>query len=101
MHALQARFKVPSQTTLVRDIGAFYAEEKMKLQDFFSENCGRVCLTTNSWTSIQIFTYDDKSFRRGYRRTIESYLNNWNLNWVFSVTVDNASSNDVAIKYLK
>ncbi|XP_057744911.1 zinc finger BED domain-containing protein RICESLEEPER 2-like [Arachis stenosperma] len=61
VHALQARFKVPSQTTLARDIRALYAEEKMKLQDFLSTNCGKV----------------------------------------FSVTVDNASSNDVAIKYLK
>ncbi|XP_057760442.1 zinc finger BED domain-containing protein RICESLEEPER 2-like [Arachis stenosperma] len=62
VHALQARFKVPSRTTLACDIGALYAEEKMKLQDFLSANCGRV---------------------------------------FFSVTVDNASSNDVAIKYLK
>ncbi|XP_072081090.1 zinc finger BED domain-containing protein RICESLEEPER 2-like [Arachis hypogaea] len=54
VHALQARFKVPSQTTLARDIGALYAEEKMKLQDFLLANC-----------------------------------------------VDNASSIDVAIKYLK
>ncbi|XP_072081116.1 zinc finger BED domain-containing protein RICESLEEPER 2-like [Arachis hypogaea] len=61
VHALQARFKVTSRTTLTRDIGALYAEEKMKLQDFLSANCGRV----------------------------------------FSVIVDNASSNDVAIKYLK
>ncbi|XP_052116465.1 zinc finger BED domain-containing protein RICESLEEPER 2-like [Arachis duranensis] len=39
VHALQARFKVPSRTTLARDIGALYAEEKMKLQDFLSANC--------------------------------------------------------------
>ncbi|XP_072089995.1 zinc finger BED domain-containing protein RICESLEEPER 2-like isoform X2 [Arachis hypogaea] len=57
VHALQATFKVPSQTTLARDIGALNAEEKMKLQDFLSANCGRVCLTTNTWTSIQNFTY--------------------------------------------
>ncbi|XP_052115925.1 zinc finger BED domain-containing protein RICESLEEPER 1 isoform X1 [Arachis duranensis] len=41
VHALQATFKVPSQTTLARDIGALNAEEKMKLQDFLSANCGR------------------------------------------------------------
>ncbi|XP_020970761.1 zinc finger BED domain-containing protein RICESLEEPER 4-like [Arachis ipaensis] len=42
VHVLQARFKVPSRTTLARDIGALYAEEKMKLKDFLSANCGRV-----------------------------------------------------------
>nr|XP_029145226.1 zinc finger BED domain-containing protein RICESLEEPER 2-like [Arachis hypogaea] len=124
VHALQARFKVPSRTTLARDIGALYAEEKMKLQDFLSTNCGRVCLTTDTWTSIQNFTYmsltahfvdlDWKLHKKILKfcqvtshsgevigATIESCLNNWNLNRVFSVTVDNASSNDVAIKYLK
>ncbi|XP_052119311.1 zinc finger BED domain-containing protein RICESLEEPER 2 [Arachis duranensis] len=124
VHALQARFKVPSRTTLARDIGALYAEEKMKLQDFLSANCGRVCLTTDTWTSIQNFTYmsltahfvdlDWKLHKKILNfcqvtshlgevigATIESCLNNWNLNRVFSVTVDNASSNDVAIKYLK
>nr|XP_025677812.1 zinc finger BED domain-containing protein RICESLEEPER 2-like [Arachis hypogaea] len=124
VHALQARFKVPSRTTLARDIGALYAEEKMKLQDFLSTNCGRVCLTTDTWTSIQNFTYmsltahfvdlDWKLHKKILNfcqvtshsgevigATIESCLNNWNLNRVFSVTVDNASSNDVAIKYLK
>ncbi|RYR39607.1 hypothetical protein Ahy_A09g045169 [Arachis hypogaea] len=57
VHALQATFKVSSQTTLTRDIEGLYAEEKMKLQHFLSTNCGRVCLTTDTWTSIQNFTY--------------------------------------------
>ncbi|XP_020979478.1 zinc finger BED domain-containing protein DAYSLEEPER-like [Arachis ipaensis] len=59
VHVLQAKFKVPSRTTLARDIGALYAEKKMKLQDFLSANCGRVCLTTDTWTSIsKFYLYD-------------------------------------------
>ncbi|RYQ95303.1 hypothetical protein Ahy_B08g090444 [Arachis hypogaea] len=29
----------------------------MKLHDFLLANCGRVCLTIDTWTSIQNFTY--------------------------------------------
>ncbi|RYR38401.1 hypothetical protein Ahy_A09g043445 [Arachis hypogaea] len=86
VHALQARFKVPSRTTLARDIRALYIEEKMKLQDFLSTNCGRVCLTIDTWTSIQNFTYmsltahfvDSTLLHSGevIRATIESCLNN-------------------------
>ncbi|KAL1344810.1 hypothetical protein AAHE18_08G071600 [Arachis hypogaea] len=91
VHILQARFKVPSRITLARDIGALYAEEKMKLQNFLSENYGRVCLTTNTWTSFQNFTYMMTSHSgEVIGATIEFCLN-----------IDNASSNDVAIKYLK
>ncbi|RYR08636.1 hypothetical protein Ahy_B05g076427 [Arachis hypogaea] len=78
------KFKVLSWTTLARDIGAFYAKQQMKLQDFLSTNYGRVCLTTNTWTSIQNFTYMSLT-----------------AHFVFSVTVDNASSNNIVIKYLK
>ncbi|MED6222652.1 hypothetical protein PIB30_118787 [Stylosanthes scabra] len=94
------------------------------MQNFLSTNCGRVCLTTDTWTSNQNFTYMsltayfvDLNWKLHKHilnfcqvtshsgevigATVESCLNSWNLNQVFSVTVNNASSNDVAIRYLK
>ena len=34
-------------------------------------------------------------------RAVESCLLKWDIDWLFTVTVDNASSNDVAIDYVK
>jgi len=34
-----------------------YEEEKTKLKFFLSKQCERVCLTTDTWTSIQNLNY--------------------------------------------
>ncbi|KAL4315281.1 hypothetical protein AHAS_Ahas15G0169400 [Arachis hypogaea] len=58
LHSLQPKFKIPSRTTLARDILSFYETEKMKLQSYLSHNCQKVCLTTDTWTtSSQNLTY--------------------------------------------
>ncbi|XP_072071791.1 zinc finger BED domain-containing protein RICESLEEPER 2-like [Arachis hypogaea] len=58
LHSLQPKFKIPSRTTLARDILSFYETEKMKLQSYLSHHCQKVCLTTDTWTtSSQNLTY--------------------------------------------
>nr|KYP50872.1 Putative AC transposase [Cajanus cajan] len=51
--SLQPRFEVPSRTTLRREMWVLYEEEKANLKFFLSKQCRRVCLTTDTWTSIQ------------------------------------------------
>ncbi|KAG8640804.1 hypothetical protein MANES_13G082916v8 [Manihot esculenta] len=110
MRAICPRFWIPSCWTISRDC-----------YDFFIEK--RVSLTTNTWTSLQhinymcisayfidnvwklhkrIINFYPISSHKGETvgRTIETYLLEWGLDKIFTVIVDNASSNDVPISYL-
>ena len=51
------RFKVPSRTTIARDILQLYKKTKKDLTDFFVSSHQRVCLTTDTWTSAQNLCY--------------------------------------------
>jgi hypothetical protein len=51
------RWNVPSRRTLTRDTVSTYFEEKAKLKTFFKQQCERVCLTINAWTSQQQDSY--------------------------------------------
>ncbi|KAL5756327.1 hypothetical protein ACOSQ2_021073 [Xanthoceras sorbifolium] len=55
--ALCPRFTPPSRRTLTRDIYQFYLSEKSKLKKYFIERSPRVCLTTDTWISIQNINY--------------------------------------------
>ena len=46
---------IPSCQTMARDVIVIYNSERKKLRK--SLNCCRVCLTTNTWTSIQNLNY--------------------------------------------
>ncbi|XP_042944041.1 zinc finger BED domain-containing protein RICESLEEPER 2-like isoform X2 [Carya illinoinensis] len=121
--SLEPRFQVPSRTTVARDCIKLFKKEKEKLRKVFKE-IGRVSLTTDTWTSNQNFNYmcltahfidcewklhkkiinfclipNHKGDTIG--RHVESCLQDWGIEKIFTVTVDNASSNDVAIDYLK
>ena len=50
LHSLQPKFKIHSRTTLARDIFSLYDIEQVKLQNYLSQH-GKVCLTTDTWTS--------------------------------------------------
>ncbi|XP_019161398.1 PREDICTED: zinc finger BED domain-containing protein RICESLEEPER 2-like [Ipomoea nil] len=118
------RFIVPSRWTISRDILVVYDEERLKLKQFLRGNNHRVSITTDSWTSIQRINYmvvtahfiDSEwklhkkilafvpvtSHKGEYlAKTLENCLLEWGLRDVFSVTVDNASSNDTAMVFLK
>nr|KYP38025.1 Putative AC transposase [Cajanus cajan] len=121
---LQPQFIVPSRHTIARLCFQFYMDEKHKLKAFFKSNCARVALTTDCWTSIQNLNYlaltthfIDNDWKYQKRiisfsivpnhkgetigKKVEEVLKEWGLRNVSTITVDNASANDVAVTYLK
>ncbi|KAG5039982.1 hypothetical protein JHK82_012131 [Glycine max] len=56
---LQPRFNVTSHAILTHDILTLWDIEKIKLKNFLSQHCQRVCLTTDAWTSNQNLSYID------------------------------------------
>ena len=121
---MQPQFTIPSRRTVARDCFQLYLDEKQKLKAFFKSDCNRVALTTDCWTSIQNLNYltltahfVDNEWKYQKRiisftvipnhkgetvgRKIEEVLRDWGIRNVSTITVDNATSNDVAVTYLK
>lgn len=117
-------FDIPSRRTITREIYKSYLSEKAKLKQFIKYNCQRMCITTDTWTSIQkvnymcltahfvdvnwklhkkILNFCPISGHKGEEigKGIERCLLDWSIGKNVSVTVDNASSNDGAIVYLQ
>ncbi|KAL0285413.1 UNVERIFIED_CONTAM: putative AC transposase [Sesamum angustifolium] len=117
-------FDIPSRRTITKDIFNIYVNERARLKSFIKDHAQRVCITTDTWTSIQKFNYmcltahfidDDWNLHKrilnfcpiiGHKseeigKGVEKCLLDWGIDRVFSITVDNASSNDGAIVYLK
>ncbi|CAN1215282.1 Putative AC transposase [Linum perenne] len=118
------RFIMPSRRTVTRDSWDFYLDMKAKLKEVFMVCEGRICLTTDTWTSIKQMNYmcltahfidRDWKLRKkiiGFRQVfshkgttiaeaIMACLDEWGIDKVFSITMDNASSNDTAIQHIK
>lgn len=118
------KYRPPSRTTIARDVLNLYSEEKSKLKSLLLENAKRVSLTTDTWTSIQNVNYMvltahfiDSDWNLHKRilnftvipnhrgntigKLIETCLNEWGISKIFTITVDNASSNDTALTYVK
>ncbi|KAL5790079.1 hypothetical protein ACOSQ2_004967 [Xanthoceras sorbifolium] len=108
------KFDVPSRRTIVRDIMQLYVDEKASLIKNFRKNKVRVCLTTDTWTSIQNINYMvvtahyiDEYWQLQKRILSFSQIADHkgdtigNIDRVFTITVDNASSNNTAILYIK
>ncbi|KZV39550.1 zinc finger BED domain-containing protein RICESLEEPER 2-like [Dorcoceras hygrometricum] len=114
------RFIIPSRWTVARDCVDLYTSEKKNLKSLLNKSSQRVCLTTDTWTSIQNINYMcltahfiDKNWKLQKRiinfcpitshkgeaisLAIENCLRDWGIDRIFTITVDNASSNDVAI----
>lgn len=123
MRKTQPLFRIPSRRTLIRDCYAIFGEEKQNLIKFFKETSPRVCLTTDTWTSLQrinymcltvhfidsdwilhkwILNFQVVSSHKGSEmaRCVSKCLLDWKLDKIFIITVDNASSNDVMVKEL-
>uniref|UniRef100_A0A803MEM5 BED-type domain-containing protein n=1 Tax=Chenopodium quinoa TaxID=63459 RepID=A0A803MEM5_CHEQI len=121
---MEPRFNVPSRITVAKDCFETYLTEKRKLKNQLKKCNSRVSLTTDTWTSIQQINYmcltvhfidnDWKLHKRilnfcpisSHRgddigKEIEKCLLDWGLEKVMCITVDNASSNDTAIGYLR
>nr|KAJ0207661.1 hypothetical protein LSAT_V11C500232740 [Lactuca sativa] len=124
LNMLQPQFQIPSRTTITNDCLEIYKSEAEKLKKYFAKNKQRVSSTTYLWTSRQNLSYMcltthfiDKDWTihkriinfclvSGYSseiigKYVEKNLLDWGIDKVFSITVDNASSNDLCIRYLK
>ncbi|KAK9196087.1 hypothetical protein WN943_004215 [Citrus x changshan-huyou] len=118
------KFEVPSRRTITRDILKLYQNEKGLLKSILSANKQRVCITTDTWTSIQmsnfivvtahfideewvlhkrILTFTPISNHKGdgIGKLIENCLIDWGIEKLLTITVDNASANTLAIAYVK
>ncbi|KAL2906539.1 Zinc finger BED domain-containing protein RICESLEEPER 2 [Bienertia sinuspersici] len=116
-------FHIPSRTTIARDCLKLYYSEKERLREMF-QTCQRISVTTDTWTSIQRINYmcltahfisnDWKLHKKiinfcpisshkgeAIRKAVEACLEYWGIeDKLFTITVDNASSNDVACAHL-
>ncbi|KAL0003920.1 hypothetical protein SO802_011481 [Lithocarpus litseifolius] len=81
MEIVEPRFPIPHHTTIARACMKIYSSEVDILRGAFVGQ--RVCVITDTWTSIQNLNYM------------------WGIGRLFTITVDNASSNDVATDYVK
>ncbi|XP_050890361.1 zinc finger BED domain-containing protein RICESLEEPER 1-like [Lathyrus oleraceus] len=120
---LQPQMAIPTRRTVARDCFQLYLAEKSRLKAFFKSDCTRVALTTDCWTSIQNLSYMattahfiDTAWK--YQKKIISFslvpnhkgdtigmkvedvLREWGLRKVSTITLDNATANDVAVSYL-
>ncbi|KAK0590954.1 hypothetical protein LWI29_033608 [Acer saccharum] len=85
--AMNPRFDVPSRRTIVRDLYKLYVEERMKLKKYFKSSQKRIL----SFSQITDHT------RESIGRCIEKVLLEWGIDKIFTITVDNATANEVAI----
>lgn len=116
------RFQVPSRRTIVRAFLEMYEDKKEKLRHQLGKH--RVCLTTDTWTSVQnincmVLTahFIDGAWKMHKRilnfcvisnhqgttigKIMEGCLVQWRIDKVLTVSVDNAASNKGAIEYLR
>ncbi|XP_073138374.1 zinc finger BED domain-containing protein RICESLEEPER 2-like [Henckelia pumila] len=122
LHELQPRFRILDRKKIASMVYDLFLVEKAKIQSVIGDV--RVTITTDTWTSIQNINYmvvtahfvdsDWKLHKRILNFTkitnhsseeigkmVEVCLREWGIEKVFSIVVDNASSNDSAIDYLK
>ncbi|GKE48065.1 zinc finger BED domain-containing protein RICESLEEPER 2-like protein, partial [Tanacetum coccineum] len=118
---LNPLFKIPSRWTIARDCLSIYKEEAHKLKSLLKNQT--VSLTTDTWTSVQKFNFmcltthwvdDNWTLRKKILnffqilnhkgvtigKLVYRCLHAWGIDQVFTVTVDNASSNDGEINFL-
>jgi hypothetical protein len=118
------RFVVPSRTTMYRDVMALYKAEKAKLKKYFIDSRQTVCLTTDCWTSSKLqgymvltghyitpewklekrilsFVLVDGHKGEDIGKSLDKLLIEWGIERVCTITVDNASSNDTCLNYMK
>ncbi|KZV25329.1 hypothetical protein F511_34118 [Dorcoceras hygrometricum] len=122
LHKLHPRFRIPDRKKISGLVYDLFLVEKAKIRSVIVEQ--RVSITTDTWTSIQNINYmvvtvhfldgDWKPHKRIINFTkitshngeeigkmVEVCLREWGIEKFFSIVVNNASSNNAAIDYLK
>ncbi|KAL1175392.1 hypothetical protein V6Z11_A04G086400 [Gossypium hirsutum] len=118
------RFHLPSCWTIRKGCLDLFNSMKNTLKQSFQKETSRICLTTDTWMSLQRISYmvltahwiDDEwklqkriinfcpiSAHRGesIAQALEKCLRDWGIEKVFAITIDNTSSNNVAVDYLR
>lgn len=124
VNRIQPKFIIPSRDMLRQYCFELYVDERSKLEKYFSDISPRVCLTTDTWTSCQNLSYmcltahfvdaDWKLQKKILNfcqipshsteiigKAVEECLTSWGIHRVFSITMNNANSNDLGIQFLK
>ncbi|KAF7123666.1 hypothetical protein RHSIM_Rhsim12G0090800 [Rhododendron simsii] len=119
---VQPMWNPPRRLAMAKQIMVMYEEEKKTLKHTLKHQ--RVCLTTDTWTSVQNLNYMclmghfiDENWRYQKKilnfcvvpnhkgdtlgRMVEECLLDWGIDKFLTVTVDNASSNNLLIAYLE
>ncbi|XP_077239785.1 zinc finger BED domain-containing protein RICESLEEPER 2-like [Tasmannia lanceolata] len=123
MRVVQPRLNIVSRTTVRKEVLNIYGEEKSKLKRLIS-TCQRVSLTADMWTSNQTLGYlcltghfIDDSWKLHKKilnfcmvpaphsgevmaDVVEMCLIEWNISKLTTITLDNASSNNVLVRTL-
>ncbi|XP_028755608.1 zinc finger BED domain-containing protein RICESLEEPER 2-like [Neltuma alba] len=99
MTRIEPRFQVPSRATVTRDCLGLYLEEARKLKMYFK----RTKIDEEWIYQKRILNFCVVENHRGdtIASEIEKCLLAWGIEKVFTITVDNASSNDNAVAKLK
>jgi hypothetical protein len=122
MNLVEPRFNLPDRITLQKDCLKVYEREKLALKSVL--RLKRICITTDTWTSIQNLNYMcvtahfiDRDWILHSKiikfclisnhsgdsigKMLESTLREWGIDCVYTITVDNASANKLGIDYVK
>ena len=117
------QFVMPSRRTIGRDVMELLLEEKVMLKSLICNNKQRVSLTTDLWTSVQNMSYmvitahfidSDWCLNRriisfsaiedhrgkSIGKKIVACLQDWGIERLFTITVDNATANDIVVGYV-
>ncbi|KAL5857275.1 hypothetical protein ACOSQ3_004733 [Xanthoceras sorbifolium] len=105
------QFEIPSRRTIVRDLYKLYVDEKAQLNNYFSRSKERVCLTIDTWTSVQninyvVITCHFIYYKWRLQKRIMSFSqivdhSGDSIERFFTITVDNATANTTVIGYVR
>ncbi|CAL8161354.1 unnamed protein product [Prunus armeniaca] len=122
VYELNPKFKIPNRKKIAAGVWDLFLVEKAKIMSVIGNH--RVSITTDTWTSIQNINYMivtanfmDNEWNLHKRiinftkiishkgidigKTLCACLNAWGIVKLFSITVDNAWANDVAVVYVR
>ncbi|CAN1299518.1 Zinc finger BED domain-containing protein RICESLEEPER 2 [Linum perenne] len=102
-------FRIPCRKTIRSECFKIFLLSKARLKEFFKNSCAsRVSITTDTWTRDwklhkKIINFSKITSHKGddIGAKLAECLEEWGLKNVFTVTLDNASTNDVACTFLK
>jgi hypothetical protein len=124
MSTIESRFQVPSRYTVMKDCVKLFMSEKEKLRAMFMTTDAWVCLTTDMQTLVQKLNYmvitshfidSDWNLHKRilnfclipnhkgetiWEKILECMLG-WGIRNIFTITVNNATSNDAGLEYVK